>query len=287
MKKLIFLLSFMVLFSCAEEKPRKNTTPKIAKLKILYQNRRAEALSLADSNGWLVKNSCDGMLWSAKAGTAFCDQFKPEAAEREPGRFGRRPKPCWNEIEGDVGSKSTWSRDMLIGGLLPYIIKCKKIALLNRHIDYGRNNHWKMGLPSDESRVYYNPQIIGTLESTKRLLLNNEKIKSPIPLFLPSNLTGYEAHLQIMHIWARLYTEEMDFFKKARIKEHFEREPNNPLYAFMKDSLTGNFKHTINLLLDPNNRLSSYVRCDGEPCTLAEWLFVANLVLEKENENHK
>ena len=281
MKKIILLIT-LILFSCAEEKPKKNITPQIAKLKILYKNRRATADRLKDSNGWLVRNSCDAMLWAAKAGTTDCEGFFPEAAEREPGRFGRREKPCWNEIEGDVGSKSTWSRDMFIGGLLPFILKCKKIDMLNRHIEYGKEHKWKMGFPSFESRVYYNPQIIGTIYSIKRFLMNQDNVESPIPLFLPSGLTGYERHLQAMHIWLRSHTEEMTFIKKARIEEHYEAEPTNPLYAFMNDSLTGNYKHTISLLLDPENRLSSYVRCEGEPCPVAEWLFVANLVLEKE-----
>ena len=248
-------------------------------LQNLYAEKLQRAQEIKDqTNSWITPNSCDGMLWSGKYGTVDCS-FDPTASEREPGLFGRRPIPCWSDGENN-GAKTTWSRDMSIG-LLAWAIECKNVDVLKRHRDYGRKHNWIMGKPLQDGRVIYTPQIVDMLMDTIAYLDGDDDYSKIIPIW-PSGLTGYEAHLQMMSIWIRKHYEPVNDLMYRRILEHASREPNNPFYSLMAAFYDGGLDETINLLIDPEMPMSSYVRCeDTEGCRLAEWLFVSKQVLER------
>jgi hypothetical protein len=166
--------------------------------------------------------------------------------------------------------------------------------------------------------VTYTPSLIGTLYSLIFALGGERSVIEEWPSFYPNGLTGDEAHAQMMMIWLRaqidkkslvtipigsdwVVTEDGEFVTTndglrsasiseiglARIKEHHFDEPENPFYAFMFGLYfdNGNLNQTIELLLRPDRPMGSYVVCGRETgpersCALAEWLFVADLVLE-------
>ena len=263
-------------------KKRHHYKPKrLDKLKTLYAEKSAEAIKLRNPlNGWIITGDCDAMLWTAKYATTSCHSVSLEAAESslEPGRFYRSPmKKCVALGK----SKTTWSRDMGMG-LIAYGWKCQQRGLLERHRGYGIKNNWTMGHPISDGRVLYTPQIIALLHEAIFRLGGSNSPNRALPSIYPSGLDDYQAHLQVLNIWLREEMEDgiTDLMFDA-LQEHAKREPNNPFYQYMVGLFLNDQDKTISLLLDPKMPVGEYVRCgEFKRCQLAEWLFVANLVLE-------
>lgn len=71
-----------------------------------------------------------------------------------------------------------------------------------------------------------------------------------------------------------------------RLKEHAERESENPLYAFAYGRYTGDQSRTLDLCLRPEVTMGTYTRCDRlEACALAEWLFTCGSLLDDLKRN--
>jgi len=283
-RKYIFVISFFLFFSCSSKRviECKNNycdQEKVNQLVKLYEENLGRAKELLSPDGWITPNSCDGMLWSSKYGAIDCNSFSPEAAERDYGRFGRRPSPpCWDGE--DKGSKTTWSRDMGVG-FIAYAIACKKDGLLLRHIEYGKKHHWMMGFPVTDLRAFYTPQIRDLLFDSVEYIRGTNDYNRSIEIY-PSGLKDYQAHLQVMSIWIRRHWEGINSLKWERLMEHYTREPYNPFYSYMTSFYKGDLNETIDLLLDPRMPMSDYVRCDDpKRCKLAEWLFVAGQVIRE------
>ena len=112
-------------------------------------------------------------------------------------------------------------------------------------------------------------------------------------------LTGYQAHLQVLGIWLRgeiaQQLNDMDAIPKpktglyelatisnqmySRLEEHYTREPDNPFYAYMIGLYSGNMQPAIDLCLDEDMPMGSYVP-DDYSNKLAEWIWSCGLVLE-------
>ncbi len=304
MKFLILLL----LFGC-NGKPKEQTTPeplaRLSELQDLYAEKMAEAVALRDpETGWLARNDCDGMIWAGKyAASRGVTGVNILAAEYpdSPGKFGRRPPPwCWDGK--DNGSKTEWSRDMAVGGLLPYAFLTGRIEVLERHAAYGRAHHWLMGEPLLDGRAVYTPSLKGLLYKTIDALGGTPDVEAFWPDSWPSGLTDYEAHLQVMSIWlhgetARRLGDSDQIPQRIaekttalqisetmfdRLQEHVDREPMNPLYRAVYGLYDGDMGAAADVLLDPSMPLGSYVRCnDLRQCRVAEWLFAASIVLDK------
>lgn len=274
----LFLLSF---FGCGAKTQPPQPDDRLVELQLLFGKKINEAKKLRDpKDGWLVKD-CDGMIWTGKYASVVCDQVNITAAEgkKEPGRFYRYPNM--------TDCKTSWSRDMGIGGLMPFAYKCKRRDILERHAKYGVDNSWIMGWPIDDLRPIYTPAMVGLTYELIFALGGEDNKNRYWPKFYAAGLDDYEAHLQMMHIWFESQVKVITQNMHARIVEHYQREPNNPFYAYMMGRYNGSMGEVIALLLDPRMPMGSYVRCD-EPkrCRLAEWLFVANEVLNWYEQNN-
>jgi hypothetical protein len=293
-KALIFVLLLVTGFVACGKKhgrlPSEGDGDHIKKLKARYAlTARIASIKRDKKTGWITPRDCDGMIWSGKYAATTCDKVDILAAEFDgSGRFGRRPPPrCWDGE--DNGSKTTWSRDMAVAGLIPWAYACGELEVLERHAAYGKEHNWVMGEPNTAARVVYTPQVIGLLYQAIYALGGENSINRLWPSTYPKGLDDYEAHLQMMQIWLR---GQMEAPKVAptpisdqmlkRIKEHAKREPRNPFYRYMAGLYDGDMQPAIDLLLAPDRPVGGYVRCHKvSECANAEWLWVANLVLQR------
>ncbi len=296
----------LVLVSCAKTVKTEEPEPltNVEQLNSLYHDRQAEMLTLRDpASGWPTATDCDGMIWAGKYASTMKDaSVNIESAEypEAPGKFSRRPFPaCWTPEGGDQGSATTWSRDMAVAGLLPFAFLRHHLGTLERHGAYAKAHNWQLGEPLDEGQTVYSPALIGLLFKTIYALGGDLDSNALWPDYYPAGLDDYQAHLLVMSIWLQgevaTRINEMDAAPRkpsgavhkdisetmyARLAEQTEKDPNNPLYAYVYGKYNGDQAHTMDLLLNPAMPLGVYVRCDKlRACQLAEWLFTANLLL--------
>jgi hypothetical protein len=302
-----FLIIILLLSGCGKSRIKADPvyTSKVQKLKYFHDQYVEEANALKDpDNGWITPDDCDGMIWTCKfAASRNVLDVDIRAAEYpgNPGKYGRRPAPyCWTKEGGDQGSKTEWSRDMAVAGLIPYAWLTKDLKILEEHALYGVLNKWKMGDPLDDGRTVYTPQVIGLLYKTIEALGGKKSLMASWPSVWTPGLTDYRAHLQMMQIWLQgeiaiklndadampykadsiAMTTEVSETMYARIEEHAKREPSNPFYQAVYGLYSGNMDKAVDLLLDPSMPVGEYVRCDEyRRCQLAEWLFTSSIVL--------
>ena len=283
--KNILLLS-VLLISCSKDKDQIDPVPsvRLPELKEAFEKNQARALELRDpATGWLSVSDCDGMIWAGKyscsLGEASTVNLRASEYPDQPGRFDRRPPPfCWTKEKGDQGSKTTWSRDMGIAGLIPGAWCKRDLKLLQDHAAYGEAHKWNMGEPLADGRAIYSPGVIGVLYSAIKNLGGDANEKAKLPSFYPPGLDDYQAHLQMMDIWLRgEMKDSISSVMRDRIKEHANREPECPFYSYLNGLYTGSQDRTVELLLASSKPNCSYVRSNY----LAEWLFVAKLTLDQ------
>lgn len=295
----------LFLVACSTEKPASpEPDPRLVLLKEVYADRLAEAESLKDANGWLTPTDCDGFLWSGKASAGGLTGFNPSAAEVEPGRFVRRPAPY---CESENPLWSDWSRDMF-AGLTAYAWRSRDLAVLERHLAYGRDHNWIMGKPFGDGRSVYLPATYGRLYQLIFALGGENDPKRLWPDVYPEGLTDYKAHMQMMNIWLRGEVAEalregngdataggipddvdagaslvdVTGDQLERIREHAARDPRDPFFQAMAGIYSGDFGPAFTALLADDGYVGEYVRCDEyRRCQLAAWLFAADLVIRR------
>jgi len=282
-----YLATALLLISCSSVEPKEPTERAgidLVRDKILSLVN--EVPDQEDKNFWVSKG-CDGMLWEGKLRAAI-DGGNINAAERESGRFGRRPDKCYIEGRKSQESASTWSRDMAVG-LLYWAWRSENLDVLERHAYYGKTHKWKMGLGA-KSRIYYTPNIIGLLYRSIYALGGEDNKSRFIPMTMPKGLDDYEAHLQVTMIAlqgelreAISKIDESDVYtgidKKQfeLLESHVEREPENVFFNAVLSKYTGDFEKASELCLSES--VSSYVRCDDErSCVLSEVLFSCDFI---------
>jgi hypothetical protein len=131
-----------------------------------------------------------------------------------------------------------------------------------------------------------------------------------------SGLDDFQAHLQVLGIWARAELSErlaagasaespdatqtpvtddgskpdaaqlsllgVSNTQLSRLQEHAAREPRNPFFQAELGVFTGDMTAALDVLLDPAMPVGGYARChDFRRCQLAEWLFAADIVLRR------
>jgi hypothetical protein len=305
--KLLALILLLASVSCRKEnKKAPDELTRLDELKAEYVNRLALAESVRDAaTGWLARQDCDSMITNGKyASIPEVTGVNIEAAEYPgvPGKFGRRPPPwCWTPEQGDVGSKTEWSRDMFIAGLLPYIWRQGKKDILERHLDYGAANNWILGSPFDDGRVVYSPNLIGLAYNTLYAMGGELSPHAFWPSYYDSGLTDFQAHLQVMSIWMqgevaeklgdgdaipqkpdeatvdKQLTVSIAVSMYERLTEHATREPACPLYQVVHAMYSGTMGTAIESLL--TEAKCEYYRDDAQ-ANLADWLFTASLALD-------
>jgi len=265
-------IAFCISCSSPKNKQVDSSKDRLAELQENQNFLINEMMKISDSkNTWLVDKSCDSMMWSALAGTSLKGYFDYSLAE-EDGKFYRTQyKNCYPE-----DSKSSWSRDMSLA-LLIYLYSQKDLAAVERHIEYGENNGWIMG-EGVKSRTYYTPALISLWYKVAKTLGHDYR-KFIIPNVYTKGLIDYQAHLQMLDIYLN---GELDGAISdgmlSRVREHSSRLPSSNFYDAIRSKYLGDFSRVIGRCISDEHLVGDYVRCDNEPCELAEQIFACGII---------
>lgn len=250
------------------------------------------------ATGWPSTEDCDATLWAGLAAAAG-GPVHLEAAEHEPGVIHRRPaRPCWTVADGDVGSRSTVSRDMLTGYLWG-VWRAGALPAAVRLADYGQAHAWVMGLP--ESRpfeVELGQNLRGLLcRMIERLSHGGDAraCRLEAAVYLPVG-KDFEHHLQVLGIALGgevdvgvpaaspgLRLLDVNGQMLARLKEAASDDPDDALFQAALGVYTGDYDRALALLGDPAYVCPSYVRGAPTYC-LVHKAFAAALVLRHHPE---
>ena len=303
----------LLIFGCSKDNEPKEPAvdPRAVELQELFDDNCAEVLKFVDTDGWLLPDDGDGMLWSGMLGAVptCLTAFNAAAAEwpDQPGRFDRAPPA--GSVTSDNPDWCSWSRDMQ-KGFLWWAWRTRSVDVVLRHIEYGRKNNWVMGLPFGDGRCLYTPSAIGLNYQVTWGLGAPDDPSRLWPDIYSSGLDDYQAHIQVKNIVLRGEVEEarrndgdaypdnpddppvvdeggsfglvdVDDTQLDRLKEHAEREPKCGFFTAAYGVYTGDFSPAFAALLAPDQKCS-YVRCNNpRACYLADWLFAADLVLRR------
>jgi hypothetical protein len=293
------ILTFLLIAGCEPKvKPADPKPDRFALLQATFDERLA-ATDFGET-GWPNMEDCDGLLWSGLAAAAGVS-VDLTLAEYEPGEWHRRPPPaCWDGE--DRGSKSTISNDMIVG-LLWGLWRQRDKASLTRLADYAAEHDFVIGEPFPEmaSRVIMKPNVAmllaRSLFSATHGQYDRVWRRFP-PTYLPVE-KDYERHIQALSIallgeinesLARqsldaTYSQNLLDVNQAlltRVQALADAEPQNPLYQAILGIYSGDFSTAIDLLLDDQTPIPTYVRGkDQQAYAVAQWLFVARLVLRR------
>ncbi len=290
------LLLILGLSACASEKPDASVPLDLSVLRAKYETYISLSTRHQGDSGFVHDRDCDSLLFSSLYSFAG-GEIEVLAAQEEPGKWHRTPtQDCYPDR-----SKSTISRDMLLG-LLYHAISHNEGDISENLIEYGRTHSWTMG-DGPRSRTWLNPLFRKTLALLDRKLNNSHhRDLLLIPDIWSVGLTGYQAHLLILHLILRdMISGKIDEMGKRVVREQYQRQPGNALFSFAYHRyFDGDQTRTLNILMDealfPSDRLPSSVeRCDVylwqrdepfEPCPEEnlehpgiDFLFVAKLLI--------
>lgn len=261
-----FLLSILLfLQACSVYAPQPVSIEGNSKEKVeqLYANYLQYSASKQDSDGFILTQECDALLFSSLHAIASGREFNIRAArDANTGQWYRRPQASTGGTYDACYPKSansTISRDMLLGVIL-YGYYAKDLDLLINLYEYGNNNNWTMGQnDSGDFRHIFSPSTIGLLAKSIRSLGGPDYGTAAFPQFY-STEPGYQSHLSLLSILLVGKTEgRVSDIEKNALASIVSKNPNNPL----AHALYGRYvktEHTsiaVDLLLSqyPNNRL--------------------------------
>lgn len=230
----ILHIILFLFISCAdrdnkvEYEPNKLPESLVEKKKFYCDAGRLHGESVA----WNI-HACDSLLhaslWGFSCGTIPIDSFMAE-----PGKWHRKTTlDCLANGE----SKTTISKDMF-RGLFFYLLKHRRLDLVNQTIDYGKKNNWVMGEGESESdpetiaRVVLSPGLISELFDLQSILKGTKLMASTESLGFN---TGFRAHLDVLgilfrgQIYGGITDAEVDTLKKQS-----DRQPENTLFQFAR-----------------------------------------------------
>lgn len=266
----------------------------IEQLRSMYEDIYSEVENeLDDTTGWPSDRDCDGTLFAGLACSVGLP-VKIELAEYSPGEIHRRPyEACYSEESGDLGSKSTISRDMLIG-YMSCLWARKDLAAFQRLADYGEKNEWIMGLPKELlSRVLLTGNGIGIVGRAIYVLSggSDDRYYRRTGYLFPAVSEDFERHIQTQGILLQdaidsaytLTTSAINEEMLDRLTENAAAMPDDYLFAAALGRFTGDQGRTIELLLafdSDEPKCSSYVRGEKPDvyCKL-NWLQAAKIVI--------
>lgn len=291
----IWLALAFLLLSCAKKHPAVGTLDAYP----LLRAKRDLYIKLSNEQGRPdgFVAGCDGLLFSAlaKSGGIGVELWK---AELEPGRWLRRPishGSCYPFF-----SESEISRDMILG-LLTYATKAKDYGTAQRIIDYAKKHGNTLG-DGSASRTLITPQLYGTLYELAYRGGGENNPTRFIGLDLNSNLSGFAAHLQVLHIYIRYLLAGASDKAVETLGDYAADHYKNAFFQAVYHLSDGDQSVAYNLLMDssvfPSDRLpgsSEYCEpyrwqrdggADWLPCkeegkihTGADFVFVASIIL--------
>lgn len=234
-----------------------------------------------DQHGFIMADKCDSLLFSGLIGCVPEIDVNIDAAHNSDGMWWRRPidlSPCytstltwkdrfslaWKDIWTNPTSTketiqaafetggSSISRDMFIG-LAWNCYHNNRLDISEGVIKYALKHFLIMG-KGTPTRTFLTPGLLSTFAwISYRLGGPSRPWLRYIPQFESKTVTGFEAHLSVLHILLRNeLTGKVKF--GDNLVAQANREPQNPLFEYA----IGNKANATKLLMDerwfPNNR---------------------------------
>lgn len=207
-----------------------------------------------DQFGFVMTDKCDSALYSGLVGSVGV-KVDIKAAKNNNGYWERRPLiSCYKN-----GSKSSFSRDMLIG-LLWWIWRNKDLELAKELYTHFKENNFVMGL-GDPSRLLVMSGLEATLaEIIFRLGGENHFLARRQKQSWPKNLSGYEEHLLVLHALLRGEIQGGLENEVLEVLEHYGKDSCFVISKFAYALyFTGDLNASAECLLDerfwPSDRL--------------------------------
>jgi hypothetical protein len=183
--------------------------------------------TVRDEDGFVEFDKCDSVHWSALTG-AVAGGVNIRAAVDDSGKLHRRPArhpECYPD-----DSKSENSRDAFLM-VLVYALMHDDLDLVDGFFRYGRSHAWVMG-EGPLSRTFFTPNMQALYAQAVEHLGGPSYLERLQPIQWFSDLTGYEAHLQVMSVLAYGRIHGYITEKGLEVLEaSYERQPRNPLFA--------------------------------------------------------
>ncbi len=257
-----FLGLFYYIFSFLKEKNKQKYASFSFTTKYTVDDRRWKYITLGnqvqDSDGFIEFKEADCLMFSCLYAVGGA-KVKIYRAQDSAGRWYRKPLSYkgWYPKE----TASTISRDMMMGVLWYLFMEQDTDALLATY-RYGYKNHWIMG-EGDVARIYFTPALQATLAD---IILSNpmasirlsrlERIHcwflSKKPQNWPTNLKGYQLHLNLLHVALRgLIHKHIDNAMLSVIENAAVSDPENPLaIALYAQYVDGDADFALKMLLN-------------------------------------
>lgn len=157
-----------------------------------------------DWDGFILTNKCDSLLFSCLAGCVEGIGLEPLHACDANGQWFRRPLDVYKECYDCGGSKSTISRDMLLG--LAWYAWCnKRLDISEGVIKYALKNFGVMG-KGPLSRTFIGPSLLATYAWISYKLGGPSRAwlrYTPAGSGSIKGVVDYQAHLQVLHYHLR------------------------------------------------------------------------------------
>ena len=189
-----------------------------------------------DKNGFIETDHCDSLLFSGLLSCVGGIEIKLEAARDSSGQWYRRPQQnCFPH-----GSKSTISRDMLLGLLWGAYFN-KRLDIIEQVIKYATDHALMMGdavnLKVKFGRCLMTPSLLGLYaEASYALGGPNRFLLRKIPASLSTNMTGFQAHLTVLNALLRKEITGTEKYNKL-LNIYANKNKFNPLFQYAADNL--------------------------------------------------
>ncbi len=279
-----------LLAGCARLGLNRPVEPKavdqVVELQDAYDARLARFAAVTEPRqGWPTETDCDATLWAGEA-CAGGAMVAIARAEYSPGEIHRRPdNACWTEADGDVGARSTVSRDML-SGYMACLWATKNLPALERLADFADANGTVMGEPSTQASVYLMPNLTGLLGRMLFALSDgaDDRWYRHLGYDYPDVGADYEEHLQVVGLYlqgdlAGGLTDQ----GLARLAVLAQSRPEDYLFQAVHGVYSGDLAPATALLLS-DIPAPTYVRGEGAALMAeAHWLLAARIVLRRAN----
>lgn len=232
MRILILLIS--MLMGCGQEQEIEEDTRYRASEKLIekYNTYLQLVRTHQDIDGFIDTKYCDATLWSGLVGVSGPSVDLTAALDPDvSGRWYRRPisyPECW----GNQESRSTISKDMLLG-VMYWSVSRQRLDILEDIWEYGESRSWVMGNGRwGGIDTVMNPLWISTLaEAIYKLGGEDHYVWREVRPFF-GEVVDYPAHLQVLIILLRKDLGLVDDGAADILKAHAKRQPRNALFQY-------------------------------------------------------